>query len=107
MNILKLHKPFKFTRSLRDKLQSDLPFKLKINQVIRQYAKFPIAQQIDYESLLAFVKSNYKHKRERVPDHMYYNQHVKTYWLTHPNGTHTQCVTLWWNGKVNTKVSFN
>ena len=102
-----LVKPFKFTRTLRIKLQSDLSFKLKINDSLRQYAKNPTNQSVTYDELLNFLNSTHKIKRLKIPDNMLYNQHVKDYWLLNPKGSHLQCVASWNSSKTKLKPDSN
>ena len=85
----------KLTRSLRVKLQTCIPWKLKANDCIRAYLK----QDPSFDQLLDCVKNHRFCKRSIIPSNMFYNQHVRDYWKQFPNGSHDHCVKLWYNHK--------
>ena len=92
---MKLLKPFKYTAELRNLIQKELPFKFIINQKIRDYAKGPKGEILDFKDLKDFIIQNYKIKRLVIPPNQLYLKHVKKYWADNLNGTHKECVDLW------------
>ena len=87
--------PFKYSKKLRNTLQEYLPFKLKINQALRDYAKEPIGKIISFKELINFITLTRYFKRETIPSNMFYNKHVREFYKSNPHGTHKACVEAW------------
>ena len=74
---MKLSKPFKYTTELRILIQRELSFKFVINQKIRDYAKDPKGEILEFEELIDFITKNYKLKRLQIPPNQLYLKHIK------------------------------
>ena len=92
-------KPIKFTRTLRTLIQQRLKFKIKINDKIRFYLKYPYFQKVSLDEIIEFINLNLNSKRQRIPDNMFFNKHVRRYWVSSKKKSRKHCITLWWKFK--------
>ena len=87
--------PFTFSRDLRKTLERYLPFKLVINEAMRDFVKKPIGKSITLEELVSFILKTHRIKRQLIPTNQLYLKHVVAYWKNNPSGSHQDCVKLW------------
>lgn len=90
-----LTKPFRYTITLRELLQKELSFKLKVNDSLRSFASKPVGTKVSFQELLSFIRVHHKVKRAEIPANMHYNRFVRRYWAENPNGTNEQCREEW------------
>ena len=88
-------KPITLTRTLRSKINLHLNKRFVANDAIRAYLKAPIGQVISFTTLLQYIRTHDHLVRITIPANMHYNRFVRDYWLSHPSGSHAECVSLW------------
>lgn len=91
--------PFAYTRTLRNQLQKLIPFKLRINQALRNYAKNNTKSKVTIDELVNFLLDHRRCKNLVIPAHMKYNLHVREYWKSTSNPTFTDCIAKWYARK--------
>lgn len=99
-----LKKPFVYSRELRKQIQENLPFKLVINESMREYSKCPRGETINLSSLIEFIIKVHKIKRTVIPPKQLYLKHVVSYWKNNPQGSRSECLVQW-KLKSNTQKS--